>query len=106
MAVELRTGRGLYRLTSAAPPVDSDDATVLTLALERADGIERVAFRCCISRELLDSDNATDGENLLFRLAPWVEREFEAVREAALKTIRSEQKLREIAFTGANRGPF
>jgi len=106
MAVELRTGRGLYRLTSAAPPVDSDDATVLTLALERADGIERVAFRCCISRELLDSDNATDGENLLFRLAPWVEREFEAVREAALKTIRSEQKLHEIAFTGANRGPF
>jgi len=106
MAVELRTGRGLYRMTSAAPAVDSDDATVLTLALERADGIERVAFRCRISRELLDSDNATDGENLLVRLAPWIEREFEAVREAALKTIRSEQKLHEIAFAGANRGPF
>jgi hypothetical protein len=106
MAVELRTGRGLYRLTSAAPAADLDDATVLTLALERADGIERVAFRCRISRELLDSDNATDGENLLVRLAPWVEREFEAVREAALKTIRSERKLHEIAFAGENRGPF
>ncbi len=43
---------------------------------------------------------------LLARLQPWVEREFEMLREAALKSIRSERKLYEVALDDSNRGPF
>ena len=40
------------------------------------------------------------------RLGSWIEREFEQVREQALKTIRSEKRLMELSFDSANRGPF
>jgi hypothetical protein len=106
MAVEITTGRGLYRLVSAAPPEDQPDAIVLTLALERADGVERVAFRCRIRRDLLDPETGTNLDKLIAGIAPWVTREFEATREAALKSIRSERRLYEVAFDDANRGPF
>lgn len=106
MALEFRTGRGLYRLASAAAPESADGAVVLTLALERADGIERVVFRCRIGRELLDHDARANSEGLIARVAPWVEREFETTREAALKSIRSERRLYEVVFDGAHRGPF
>lgn len=105
MALEFRTGRGLYRLASAAPPETAGDV-VLTLALERADGIERVVLRFRIARELLDRDACANPENLVARVAPWVEREFEATREAALKSIRSERRLYEVVFDGAHPGPF
>jgi len=106
MAPEFRTGRGLYRLASAAAPESAGEAVVLTLALERADGIERVVFQCRVGRELLDHDAGANPESLLARVALWVEREFEATREAALKSIRSERKLYEVVFDGAHRGPF
>ncbi len=76
---------------------------MLTLALERADGIERVVFRCRIDCAL---GGANGPENLIARLRPWAEREFEMIREAALKSIRGERKLHEIVFDTSSRGPF
>lgn len=102
-AVEIRTGRGLYRIVEAAPAVTEAGAIALTLALERADGIERVVFRCRIDAGLAGADTPAQ---LIARLQPWAQREFEMTREAALKSIRGERKLHEIVFDTANRGPF
>jgi hypothetical protein len=99
----LKTGRGIYAVESAAPIERSADAIVLTLKLVRADGIENVALRVKIATSIVESD---DDEKLIERLAPWLEREFERTREAALKTIRTEHHLLEITFDRANRGPF
>jgi hypothetical protein len=100
----LNTSRGIYALVNARPPERSADAVVLTLSLERADGIEKVALRCRIASTLIDS-TATP-ENLIDRIAPWIEREFEQTREAALKSIRTERKLHEISFDATHPGPF
>ncbi len=103
MEIALKTGRGIYFLKQAAPADYRGGALVLTLALERADGIERVVFKCEIAAELVhDADSAA----VLKRLAPWIEREFEMTRETALKIIRNERKLYEIAFDPGNHGPF
>jgi len=104
LPVEIRSARGLYRLAEAAPPESSPDSLVLTLALERADGVERVVLRCRIASALSASEADTAG--LLARLKPWIEREFEPTREAALKSIRSERRLHEIVFDRAHPGPF
>ncbi|MBF6560352.1 MAG: hypothetical protein IVW56_08695 [Candidatus Binataceae bacterium] len=104
MPVEIRSARGLYRLAEAAPPEDSPDSLMLTLALERADGVERVVLRCRIAAAFIP--NETDATELLARLKPWFEREFEQTREAALKSIRSERRLHEIVFDRAHPGPF
>jgi hypothetical protein len=106
LAVEIRTGRALYRIIEAAPAATEDGAIVLTLALERADGIERVVFRCRIDAELIDTATPASADDLIAQLQPWIEREFEMVREAALKSIRSERKLHEIIFDHVDRGPF
>jgi hypothetical protein len=87
----------------AAPAVNNAGAIVLTLALERADGIERVVFRCRIDAAMAGTVAPDD---LIAKLQPYVEREFETIREAALKSIRSERKLHEIIFDHSNRGPF
>ena len=76
---------------------------LLTLSLEHRDGIEKVAFQCRIDAGLTASQ---EPEALLARLAPWIEREFEMTREAALKSIRSERRLFEVVFDGTHRGPF
>jgi len=104
VALSIKTGRGNYRLNLAAPAERHPDGILLTLVLERADGIERVAFRCRIASELVTQD--VDEETLLTRLSPWIEREFEMTRENALKTIRSERKMLELSFDASNRGPF
>jgi len=77
---------------------------VLTLSLERADGIEKVAVRFRIASALIGGSDSP--EKLIERITPWLEREFEQTREAALKSIRTERKLLEISFDTANRGPF
>jgi hypothetical protein len=92
---ELRTGRGVYRLSAAAPVEHRGDALVLTLTLERADGIERIGFHCRVSAT---AEESTPAEQLIAQLAPLIEREFEQIREAALKTIRTERRLLETAF--------
>lgn len=103
MPITLRTGRGAYAIKIAAPAERLDDAIVLTIAVDRSDGIERVAFRCRIASSL--AADATD-DTLLERLAPWIEREFEMTRETALKTIRTERRMYEIVFDTNSRGPF
>ena len=51
-------------------------------------------------------DAADSPEKLINRIAPWLEREFEQTREAALKSIRTERKLLEISFDATHPGPF
>ncbi len=104
MPTTLKTGFGIYSIASAEPPARDAGSVVLTLSLERGDGIERVALRCRIATELIgDADSA---EKLIERIAPWLEREFEQTREAALKSIRTERQLLEISFDQTNPGPF
>jgi len=104
MAVEILTGRGVYRLTAAAPLEYINSSVVLTLAMERADGIERVVTRCRIAQEL--AGELLEADQIIERLKGWIAREFETTREAALKAIRSERRLHEITFDQSNRGPF
>jgi hypothetical protein len=104
MAVEIVTGRGLYRLSPAAPLEYTDAGVVLTLAMERADGIERVVSRWRIAAGL--AGEAPKAEAIIERLKRWLASEFESTREAALRSIRSEHRLHEITFDQANRGPF
>ena len=100
----MKTGRGNYAIANARPIEQTADSVVLTLSLERADGIEKVALRFRIATNLI---GATDPpEELIERIAPWLEREFEQTREAALKSIRTERKLLEISFDATHPGPF
>ncbi len=104
MAVEIVTGRGVYRLLAAAPLEYSNSSVVLTLAMERADGIERVVTRCRIAQEL--AGEPPEADVIIERLKGWLVREFETTREAALKAIRSERRLHEITFDQTDPGPF
>jgi hypothetical protein len=106
VAVQIKTGRGIYDLSSAAPLEINTGGVALTLAMARADGVERVVFRCHIARILFGSGNTTDADALIACLQPWIEREFEQTREAALKSIRTERKLFELAFDRERPGPF
>lgn len=100
----LNTPRGIYTIANARPLERTDDAAVITLSLERADGIEKVALRFRIATGLIGA--ADSPEKLINRIAPWLEREFEQTREAALKSIRTERKLLEISFDTTHPGPF
>ena len=107
---EISTGRGLYRLSLAAPPALTSEEVTLTLSFERADGLERVAFLCTIARVLTEApgvrERETDASAMLARLGPWFEREFEQTREAALKSLRSERKPLTVRFDREHPGPF
>jgi len=102
----LKTGRGIYALVSARSIERTADALLLTLSIERADGIEKVALRCRIATALIGAADSDSPEKLIERIAPWLEREFEQTREAALKSIRTERRLLEISFDAAHPGPF
>ena len=104
MAVEIRTGRGIYRLTPVGPLESDDSAVTLTLAMGRADGIERIVVKFRIASELVGEQSLP--EPIIERLKGWLAGDFEATREAALKSIRSERRLHEIKFDQTNRGPF
>jgi hypothetical protein len=100
----LNTARGIYAIVNARPIERTADSVVLTVSLERADGIEKVALRFRIATSLI---GATDSpEKLIERITSWLEREFEQTREAALKSIRTDRKMHEIFFDGAQPGPF
>ncbi|HEY6395514.1 MAG TPA: hypothetical protein VIX12_08865 [Candidatus Binataceae bacterium] len=105
MPVSIRTARGIYSIKSAGPLEDAGDSVIVTLSLERSDGIERVAFRCAVARGLIGAGRIS-ADDLTVRLASWIEREFEMAREAALKSIRSEKKLYEFSFDVSHPGPF
>jgi hypothetical protein len=100
----LKTGRGIYAIASARPLERTADSVVLTLSLERPDGIEKIALRFRIANALIGADDSP--EKLIERITAWLEREFEQTREAALKSIRAERKLLEISFDASHRGPF
>jgi hypothetical protein len=61
-------------------------------------------IRCRIASELMGQ--APLAEAIVEKLKGWLAREFESVREAALKAIRSERRLHEITFDQTNPGPF
>ncbi|MGH7924154.1 MAG: hypothetical protein ACREQH_06130, partial [Candidatus Binatus sp.] len=86
----MKTGRGIYSIVSARPLERTADSVVLTLSLERADGIEKVALKFRIAIALPPTSDSP--EALIERIAPWLEREFEQTREAALKSIRTEHR--------------
>jgi hypothetical protein len=104
MPVEIVTGRGVYRLTAATPLEYTNSNVVLTLAIGRADGIERFVTRFVIARELVSEP--LEADIIIERLKGWLAREFETTRESALKAIRGELRLHEVTFGPANRGPF
>ncbi len=106
MAHEIKTGRGLYRLTLAAPPATTTGEIALRLGLERADGLERVGFLCMIARGIAGAADDPDAGAILSRLAPWFEREFEQTREAALKSLHSERRPLVVRFDREHPGPF
>jgi len=87
----------------AKEPQTLPDGTLLTLSLERRDGIEKVSLQCRLDMALAGT---LDTDALLGKLAHWIERDFEMTREYALKSIRSERKLMELVFDASNRGPF
>lgn len=103
---EIRTARGAYAIKIAVPLDHADDCSVVTLGLERADGIEKIALKVRIADSLLKSAQVDTTEKIVERLAPWLEREFEQTREAALKAIRTERRLLEISFDASHPGPF
>lgn len=102
MPTTIRTARGIYTIINARPVERDASSVVLTLSLERADGIEKVALRCRIADAIGSSDAP---EKLIELLAPWLEREFEQTREAALKSIRTERRLLELTFERSNSDP-
>jgi hypothetical protein len=103
---EINTGRGLYRLSLAAPPAIAADEITLTLGFERADGLERVGFLCTIARAIAGAPGDLEAGAMLSRLTPWFEREFEQTREAALKSLRSERRPLNVRFDREHPGPF
>ncbi|HEV3115066.1 MAG TPA: hypothetical protein VGY99_31665 [Candidatus Binataceae bacterium] len=102
----LNTARGAYRLSAVEQTAAGGGAWVLTLSAEHAGGLEKFAFRCHIAAELLEKAAISDSTAACARIAGWLEGHFEQVREAALKSIRSERRLAEIEFDQGNPGPF
>jgi hypothetical protein len=105
MACEIATTRGIYSLSAGAPLEETVEAIVLTLAVERADGIERILLNVRIERGLLGA-MPLNADALIDQLRPWIEREFESTREAALKSIRAERRLHEVRFDSEHPGPL
>ncbi len=102
----MKTAAGVFTVASAAPPERVPGSVALTLILERGDGIEKFALRCRIAAGLIGDAVADSAEKLIERIAPWLEREFEQTREAALKSIRADRRVLEISFDAAHPGPF
>ncbi len=96
MPTRLQTQRGVYLLSVVGEPERAATSGAITLSLERVDGIERIAFRCVVAAAIIDQPVPLED-----RIAPWIERQFEVLREAALKSIRSEGKLLQVNFETA-----
>lgn len=105
-ATVVTTARGAYLLKIAEAPDRRGDSLAVTFTLERADGIERVALRCVIADALLPDASRDAIAFASRRIAAWLEREFEQVREAALRSVRAEHRLLEFVFDHSNPGPF
>jgi hypothetical protein len=105
VAQSIKTGRGTYHLKSAAPPEYGGDTWTLTIALERADGIEKIALRCRVPAPAENDGGESFALEKLFRhIALRIERDFEHLREEALKSIRTDRRLFEVAFDAIDHG--
>ncbi len=96
MPVEIATNRGVYRLVLATPLEYQETDVLLTLAMERADGVERFVTRCRVPVTLIERGATED--LVLDQLKDRFAKDFEAIREASLKAIRSEQRLHEFVL--------
>jgi hypothetical protein len=96
----IATARGVYLLRLVSELEPAGDAAGVTIALERADGIEKFALRCLISAAQLP--NEPDEAAIEARLEQWLVPGFEQIREAALRSIRSEHRLWEARLVGSN----
>jgi len=99
------TARGIYLLRLASEPEPAGDHVGLTIALERADGIEKVALCCLIPCGRLSNEERSDSATIEARLEEWLASGFEQIREAALRSIRSERRLWEARFVDSP-GPW
>ena len=106
MTRPIRTGRGVYLLDLVGEVEEAADAVILPLKLEHQGGIKRMVFRCRIARALLDGRLGEQPAVFVEWLSPWIEREFEQVREQAIKSIRSDNRLFELSLDQDRRGPF
>lgn len=95
-ALNLRTGRGAYRMRLAGDPERIGSGLWLTVSLERADGVERFALRCLIGQEEMIGEAVPPPARLLERVAAKLQPQFEQVREAALRAARAEHRLWEV----------
>jgi len=104
-SVTLSTARGAYRLTIAQVAA-APDSFLVTLSLQHQGGLEKFALIYCLARALapVTSSGELDQARFAQRLGPWLEPQFENVREAALKSIRTEHRLLEVALQAG--GPF
>jgi hypothetical protein len=105
-AINLNTARGSYRLTLVEQTEVGADPWTLTLSAEHAGGLEKFAFRCRIAAGVLGKTAIVDASDACARVARWMEGQFEQIREAALKSIRSERRLAEFEFDELRPGPF
>ncbi len=94
--VLLNTPRGRYRLVLLEQA--GTGPWVLTVSVEHAGGLEKFAFRCLLSQGSLQRLGIDHPSAACAGMAGWVEREFETVREAALKSIRTERRLTEFSL--------
>ncbi len=102
----LNTTRGAYRLSLVEEAGPGGDAWTFTLAAEHTSGLERFGFRCRIAESLLKQAGIGGPGAIPEHLARWVEGQFEQIREAALKAVRSERRLAEFEFDESRPGPF
>jgi hypothetical protein len=99
VAQSIKTARGIYQLKSAAAPERVDGSWVLTLALERTDGIEKIALRCRVPAPTQSDDGESAAvEKLTEHIAARIERDFEHLREEALKSIRADRRLFQVVY--------
>lgn len=100
----LGTSRGVYRATATEPAPDEGGPTI-TVSLAHQGGLEKFSLRCRLGASVPRALE-TSGEELAQRLAPFLEKHFEQIREAALKSIRTERKLLLLNFDPESPNPF
>lgn len=106
--VAITTVRGPYRLVIAQVAATPDDWMV-TVSLQHQGGLEKFALVCrlaCALAPPVTPGGELDGMLFAQRLGPWLEKNFESLREAALKSIRMEGRLFELPLDTETPGPF
>lgn len=99
MAVEIRSGRGIYTISLVSAPERVDGKIRLTAAFERADGVERFGLLFIFPSAIIaGAPSQADAASLIEKIRPRIEADFEQIREAALKSIRTDKRLHEISI--------